>query len=152
LSSPGDDSQRGAPEGGWSMVESQGAGIEAGDTMAPQANGIGAKTMSRHSPAGPSGLAGNVTDWCRPRRLRFARGPERPLIRSVFARTRAEMFLRESARCRSSLEHFVLKQRRGQGGTLRVVSRGTYCEADVSIGILVDKERTIFRVSHCSLQ
>jgi len=32
------------------MVESQGAGIQAGDTVAPQANGIGAKTVSRQSP------------------------------------------------------------------------------------------------------
>ncbi|MCW1383752.1 hypothetical protein OLX02_13060 [Novosphingobium sp. KCTC 2891] len=58
------------------------------------------------------------------------------------------MFLRESAGCSSRLEQFFLKQRRDQGVALRVVPDGAHCKPDISIDILIDKEWTIFGVSH----
>ncbi len=70
------------------------------------------------------------------------------LFRCVFPRTSAEMFLRESASCGSSLEQFFLKQRGDQWVALRVVPGGAHCKPDISIDILINKERTVFRSNH----
>ncbi|MDM7956988.1 hypothetical protein [Blastomonas sp.] len=60
------------------------------------------------------------------------------------------MFLRERTRCRRSFEQLFLQQGRHKGVTLRVVPGGAYRKPDISIGILVDKERTTLRISHFS--
>lgn len=62
------------------------------------------------------------------------------------------MFPREGASGCGGLEQFRLDLRGDQGVSLRVIPRGAHSEPNVSVLILVDQERSIFRISHRGLR